>query len=352
MTAIPHRAAGAAFLPGRGLHDPCHIFGLQMKTSLTGIQATGTPHLGNYLGAIRPALELTEEFRSFYFIADYHALTTIRDPAVLRSNTYDVAATWLACGLDPEKTVFYRQSSIPEVHELAWIFACLISTGHLGRGTSYKDALSKCDHPETPNAGYLNYPLLMAADIALFGADVVPVGLDQKQHLEVAGDLVASFNHVFGDVLKVPGPHIADKILVPGLDGNKMSKSRGNTIPLFASAKVLADHVKLMVTGSESLSSPKDPSTNSLLSLYEFVASGEEVDEMERKLRAGGYGWGHAKQALVEALESTLFPLREAYEGLRGDEPYLDMVLGAGAEKARSVASETISRVRRAVGIL
>jgi tryptophanyl-tRNA synthetase len=318
-----------------------------VKTSLTGIQATGTPHIGNYIGAIRPALKLAETSRSFYFIADYHALTTIDDPKKLRSNIYDVAATWLACGLDPDKTFFYRQSAIPEVHELAWIFACLISAGQLERGHSYKDALAK---GEAPNAGIFNYPLLMAADIILYDADFVPVGRDQKQHLEVARDLAVRFNHVYGDALVVPDAVIRSEVLVPGLDGKKMSKSYGNAIPLFAPAKELKSLLGKVVTGSEPLDAPKDPESNSIFALYQFVASPTQCEEMASKLRAGGYGWGHAKLALFEALDAELAPQREKYLALRADEPELDRILARGAERAREIAHATITRVRKAVG--
>jgi tryptophanyl-tRNA synthetase len=319
----------------------------RVKTSLTGIQATGTPHLGNYIGAIRPALKLAETYRSFYFIADYHALTTIDDPKQLRSNIYDVAATWLACGLDPEKTVFYRQSAIPEVHELAWIFACLISTGQLERGHSYKDALAK---GEAPNAGIFNYPLLMAADIILYDAHVVPVGRDQKQHLEVARDLAVRFNHVFGETLVVPEAVIKSELLVPGLDGRKMSKSYGNYVPLFAPAKELRNQLLKIVTGSEALEAPKEPEGTTIFAMYQFVASPEQCEEMTRKLRAGGYGWGHAKQALFEAIDAEIAPFREKFVALRKDEAEIDRILARGAERAREIAHQTIARVRKAVG--
>jgi tryptophanyl-tRNA synthetase len=320
----------------------------QMKTSLTGIQATGAPHLGNYLGAIRPALELAERYRSFYFIADYHALTTIKDPAQLHSNVYDVAAAWLACGLDPEKTVFYRQSAVSCVHELAWIFACLTSTGQLERGHAYKEALGK---GEVPSAGVFNYPLLMAADITLYGADLVPVGRDQKQHLEVARDLAIRFNHVFGETLTVPEPIIRSERLVPGLDGRKMSKSYANHLPLFAPAHELRKLVLKIVTGSEPLEAPKEPTSSIVFDIYERVASRAECEEMARKLRAGGYGWGHAKKALFDAIEASIAPYREKYLALRSDEPELDRVLARGAERAREVALQTMASVRKALGM-
>jgi tryptophanyl-tRNA synthetase len=320
-----------------------------VKTSLTGIQPTSTPHLGNYLGAIRPALELAKTYRTFYFIADYHAFNSVQEPARLRQNVYDVAATWLASGLDPEHTVFFRQSSVVEVHELAWILGCLISTGQLERGTTYKDALAK---GETPNAGVFNYPVLMAADILLYDTHVVPVGRDQKQHLEVARDLAERFNHLFGETLVVPEPVIRSEVLVPGLDGRKMSKSYGNTVPLFAPAKELKSAIMKIVTGSEPLEAPKEAEGTTVFAVHKMIASEEQSAELARKLRAGNFGWGHAKQDLFEVLEAELGPKRERYLALRADEAALDRVLAQGAERARGIAQKTMERVRRAIGIL
>lgn len=320
-----------------------------MKTSLTGIKPTATPHLGNYLGAIRPALRLAESYRTFYFIADYHALTTLRDPQALQQYVYDVAATWMACGLDPERTLLYRQSAVPEVFELTWVFACLLSTGQLERGHAYKDAFAK---GETPNAGIFNYPVLMAADIVLYDADVVPVGHDQKQHLELTRDVALRLNHLFGEgTVKVPDPLIEEAPLVPGTDGEKMSKSKDNTVPLFAPPKKLRKVVMGIKTSSETLEEPKDPEASTVFQLYKLVASQDQVAEMERKLREGGYGWGHAKQDLYEALEAELGPKREVYEKLRADVDGLDRTLERGAERARAIARNTLSRVRRALGI-
>lgn len=320
-----------------------------MKISLTGIRPTSTPHLGNYLGAIRPALELAKTYQSYYFIADYHAFNSVHDPKRLRQHIYDVAATWLAAGLNPEQTVFFRQSAIPEVHELAWILGCLISTGQLERGTTYKDALAK---GESPNAGVFNYPLLMAADILLYDTNVVPVGRDQKQHLEVARDVAIRFNHLFGETLVVPEPLIRSDVLVPGLDGRKMSKSYNNTVPLFAPGKELRSAIMKIVTGSEPLEAPKEPEGSTVYAVYKMIATEEQSAELARKLRAGGFGWGHAKQELYELLEAELGPKRDRYLELRADEAGLDRVLAEGAERARTVAQRTILRVRRAIGIL
>ena len=320
-----------------------------MKTALTGIKPTNIPHLGNYLGAIRPALSLSESYKTAYFIADYHALTTVRSAADLRRFVYDVAATWLACGLDPDTTLFYRQSDIPEVFELTWVLSCLVATGQLERGHAYKDALAK---GESPNAGVFNYPLLMAADILLYDTDLVPVGRDQQQHLELCRDVAIRLNHQYGEgTLVVPAALIGDAPLVPGTDGAKMSKSRGNSIPLFESQKTLKKAVMSIATGSEPLEAPKEPEGSTVVALYRQVAGEARSAELEAKLRAGGYGWGHAKQDLVEALEDELGPKRERFAALRADEEGLDRLLVHGATRARAIAHETMARVRSAVGV-
>lgn len=306
-------------------------------------------HLGNYLGAIRPALSLAEQFESFLFIADYHALTTMREPAKMREYTYDVAATWLACGLDPEQIHIYRQSDRPEVFELTWALACVLATGQLERGHAYKAALEK---GEAPNAGIFNYPVLMAADIVLYDADVVPVGKDQLQHLELTRDAAQRVNHLFGEgTLVVPDPHISEGPLVPGLDGEKMSKSKGNAIPLFAPAKQLRKTVMKIVTGSEPLEAPKPSDGTTVFELYKLVADEEKVGALREKLENGGYGWGHAKQDLYEALEAELGPKRDTYHRLMADHAEIDRVLAHGAERAKPIAQATLARVRDAVGI-
>jgi tryptophanyl-tRNA synthetase len=319
-----------------------------VKIALTGIKPTAEPHLGNYLGAIRPALRLVESYRSFYFIADYHALTTLKDKAAMQAYVRDVAAVWLASGLDPERTVLFRQSAIPEVFELTWVLSCLIATGQLERGHAYKDALAK---GEAPNAGIFNYPVLMAADILLYDTDLVPVGQDQRQHLEVCRDVAVRMNHTFGEgTLVVPEALISEAPLVPGTDGTKMSKSKGNSIPLFAPPKQLKKAIMSIVTGSEPLEAPKTPEGNTIYELL-LQVSPERAQVTAEKLRAGGYGWGHAKQDLLDALEAELGPKRAVYEALRADEAELDRVLAAGAEKARGIARATMTRVRRAIGI-
>jgi tryptophanyl-tRNA synthetase len=319
------------------------------RVSLTGVKPTEVPHLGNYLGAIRPALELTEKFEGRYFIADYHALTTVRDPAKLRESVYDVTATWLACGLDPKTTLVFRQSSVVEVFELAWILSCVVATGQLERGHAYKDAVAR---GEAANAGVFYYPVLMAADILLYDTAVVPIGQDQKQHLELARDMAHRLNHHYGEgTVVVPEPHFGEAPIVPGLDGQKMSKSRGNSVPLFAGSNELRKLVMKFVTGSEPLEAPKPSKGTTVFDLYTLVAPDEKVAELEKKLAAGGYGWGHAKQDLYEALEVEIAPMREKFVALRADEKALDRVLDDGAEKARAIARTTIARVRHAIGI-
>jgi len=319
-----------------------------VKTSLTGIKPTHLPHLGNYLGAIRPALSLVDQYRTLYFIADYHALTSVRDSDALRGYIRDVAATWLACGLDPERTLLYRQSDVPEVFELTWVLSCLLATGQLERGHAFKDALAR---GESPSAGIFNYPVLMAADILLYDTDVVPIGKDQKQHLELTRDVATRLNHAYGEgTLVVPEALIGEAPLVPGTDGEKMSKSKGNGIPLFEPPKKLRKVIMGIKTSSESLEDPKLAEGSTVYELYALVAPGEASD-MKRKLEAGGYGWGHAKEALFEAVEAEIGPKREAYLSIRADEAQLDAVLHAGAHKAREIAHATIQRVRSAVGI-
>jgi tryptophanyl-tRNA synthetase len=333
---------------------------IKRKISLTGIQPSGKAmsieeggaiHLGNYLGAIAPALSLMDSgtYSGIYFIADYHALTSQRDPEALRQNVRDVAATWLAAGLDPTRTLLFRQSAVPEVFELTWIFACVVAAGQLERGHAYKDAL---DRGEAPNAGIFNYPLLMAADILLYDADVVPVGADQKQHLEIARDIAVRMNHVYGDgTVVVPEALITEAPIVPGSDGRKMSKSYGNTLPLFAPSKALRSAILKVKSDSTPLDEPKQPEGALVYDLFKLVATAEQTSALAAKLRAGNYGWGHAKQELYEVLEARLGPLRERYVELRNDPARIDEVLAAGALEARKRAQQTMARVRRAVGI-
>ncbi len=316
------------------------------KVSLTGIKPTSLPHLGNYLGAIRPALALKESHETRYFIADYHALTTLKTPGTIREHVYDVAATWVACGLDAEQTLLYRQSDVPEVFELMWVLACIVATGQLERGHAYKDAVAQGD---APNAGVFNYPLLMAADILLYDADVVPVGRDQLQHIELTRDLAERLNYLTeAPVVTVPQVELTEGPLVLGLDGRKMSKSYGNALPLFASEKDLKAGVMRIKTGSEPLEAPKDPEGTVLWNLYCHVTTEDEQAHLRARLLAGGFGWGHAKVELLAALEAVLGPMRPRFHALRADEPALDRLLVAGAQRARPIARQTLDRLRTA----
>ncbi|TAM58810.1 tryptophan--tRNA ligase [bacterium] len=320
-----------------------------MKVSLTGIKPSGTVHIGNYLGAIVPAIELARRFeRSLYFIADEHALTSVEDPAKLHAQIYDLAATWLACGLDPERTFFYRQSAIPEVFELAWILGCVAPKGLLDRAHAYKAALAA---GEAINVGVYTYPVLMAADILLFDTTVVPVGKDQKQHVEIARDVAEKFNRLYGDVLALPEPEIGDQSMtVPGLDGRKMSKSYDNVIPLWAPAAQRRKLVMRIKTNSQAPAEPKDTESSEIFQLYRLFATPQQTAQLERRY-AAGIGWADAKTALADVMEERLAPLRARYEALRADEAALDRVLEQGAQRARAIARATLARVRAAVGI-
>src|SRR5579872_1991874 len=320
-----------------------------MKTSLTGIQPSGTVHIGNYLGAIVPAIEMAQQYeRSLYFIADEHALTSVDDPAKLRGWVYDLAAAWLACGLDPQRTIFYRQSAVPEVFELAWILGCVTPKGLLDRAHAYKAALAE---KKEANVGIYIYPVLMAADIIRFDTTSVPVGKDQKQHVEYARDIAQKFNRLYGEVLVAPEPVIREEVMIiPGIDGRKMSKSYGNVIPLFASADERRKLIMRIKTNSQPPEEPKDPESSDIFQLYRLFATTAQTEELRRRY-AAGIGWAEAKTALADVMEERLAPLRERYEALRADEAGLDRVLAQGAERARTIARATMARVRRAVGL-
>lgn len=321
-----------------------------MARILTGIQSTGTPHLGNVLGAIRPAIAMSTAAGndSFLFIADLHSLTQIKDAAMLRGNTYSVAAAWLACGLDTHRTVFYRQSDVPEVTELAWYLSCFFPYPRLALAHSFKD---KADRLEDVNGGLFMYPMLMAADILLYDAEEVPVGKDQKQHLEFTRDVAERFNHQMGETLVLPDARIDEQVMiVPGTDGEKMSKSRNNLIRLFAPEKELKQDVMGIVTDSAPLEAPKDPETNNVFKLFKLVAPADAVSAMAGKFRSGGYGYGHAKKELLGALLDGFSTERSAYARLMADKAELDARLKEGAEKARAVASGVLGRVRAKLG--
>ncbi len=316
---------------------------------LTGIQPSGKLHWGNYFGAMKSMFDLQEKGENFMFIANYHAMTTVRDGAALRDATRDVALDYLACGLDPEKTVIYRQSDVPEVQELAWYLSCLTPMGLLERCHSYKDKLA---HGFDASHGLFAYPVLMAADILIMNADLVPVGKDQKQHLEVTRDLAQKFNNAYGEIFKLPEPYIPETVAtIPGLDGQKMSKSYHNTIELFEPASSIKKKVMSIVSDSKSLEEPKEPEGNTIYELYKLFASSDEVAQMAANFRAGGYGYGHAKKELLAAYHRLFDPFREKREALAQDLHALEDILRAGAQKARAAAEPIMEKVRAAVGI-
>ena len=328
------------------------------KISLTGIKPTGTLHIGNYFGAIKPALELAKAYDARYFIADYHALNTVKDPEELRANIREVAAGWLAAGLDPEQVVFYRQSSIPETFELTTQLMAFTAKGLMNRAHAYKAAVQenteKNDDPDAGiNMGLFTYPVLMAADIILFDSDVVPVGKDQVQHVEMAQDIAQAVNANYkGQVLKVPQAAVVENVaVVPGLDGRKMSKSYHNTIPLFAPEKTLRKLIMRMVTNSQPGEEPKEPGTSQIYLLYKLFANDGEQSALAARYRAGGMGWGEAKEELFRVVNRELSPMRERFRSLLADPAGLDRILERGAEKARPIAAATVRRFRKAAGI-
>lgn len=317
---------------------------------LSGIQPSGSLHLGNYFGAMRPMIELQEKGEAFYFIADYHALTTVADPAALRGYCREVALDFLACGLDPERAVFFRQSDVPEVNELAWILSTVCPMGLLERCHSFKD---KTARGIAPTHGLFAYPVLMAADILLYDSNLVPVGKDQKQHLEVTRDLAQKVNDRYGEgVLVVPEPMIRENTaVVRGLDGQKMSKSYDNTIPLFEVEKALRKRVMRIQTDSTPVEEPKPVEGSLLLELYGLVAGEDAASEMAASFAAGGLGYGHYKQQLFESLWEHFRPARQRREELEADPGAVDAVLSGGAVRARAAARVVLDRVRRAVGL-
>jgi tryptophanyl-tRNA synthetase len=328
------------------------------KIALTGIKPTGILHIGNYFGAIKPAVELAEEYDARYFIADYHALNTMKNPQELSANIRQVAAGWLAAGLDPDKVIFYRQSSIPETFELTTILMAFTAKGLMNRAHAYKaavqDNINKRDDGDAGiNMGLFTYPVLMAADILLFDAHLVPVGKDQVQHVEMAQDIAQAINYNYqAELLRAPEAFIREQAaVVPGLDGRKMSKSYGNTIPLFAPEKELRKLIMRIVTNSQAVEEPKDPDTSQIFLLYKLFAAEEEQRALAARYRAGGMGWGEAKEELFRVVNRELTPLREKFGAIMADIPALDAVLAEGAEKARDIARTTVARVRGAAGI-
>jgi tryptophanyl-tRNA synthetase len=319
------------------------------KRSLTGLRATGNLHLGNYLGAMKPALAFCEKYDGIYFIADLHALTSNRNPDLLASQTLDHLATWLAIGLDTETHTLFRQSDVREHTELSWFLSCVTNLGLLEKSHAFKDAVAQ---GADVNHGLFAYPVLMAADILLYDADVVPVGKDQKQHVEMARDMAGAFNAIYGDVLKLPEPVIQEEVkLIPGLDGRKMSKSYGNEIALLCPEKELRKKLMSLKTDSTPLEEPKSLRGSLVGDLFSLFGSSEQFADLEARLAKGGMGWGHAKDELFGVINEHVRPARDRYNELRRDEDYLQGVLKRGADKARAIAAPTMNRVRYAVGI-
>lgn len=328
------------------------------KVALTGIKPTGLPHIGNYFGMYKPAIELAENYDTRYFIADYHALNSLKDPKLVRELSYEVAATWLAMGLNPQKSILYKQSAVQGTFELTTFLMAFTSKGLMNRAHSYKArvqeniALGK-DPDDGVNMGLFTYPVLMAADILQFDSDVVPVGKDQAQHLEMTIDIAQSVNHHYGkDLLKIPEALIREATgYVIGLDGRKMSKSYNNTIPIFLPPKKLRKLIMKIVTNSQTIEEPKDPDKCSIFALYKLFASQQQQDELRKKYLAGGMGWGHAKQYLFEIMNETLTPIRDKYTELINDKAYIDEVLKKGAEKANEYVSQKMDFIRKEIGL-
>ena len=324
-----------------------------MARILTGIQSTGdgAPHLGNILGAIQPGIELSKDPKNeaFFFIADLHSLTTVKDGDIRRNNTYSVAAAWLAFGFDYQNNVFYRQSDVTEVCELTWILNCFTPYPMLANAHSFKD---KSDNLSDVNAGLFDYPVLMACDIIMYDANFVPVGKDQKQHLEITRDLASSFNHQYGEVFVVPEAKIDERVMiVPGTDGRKMSKSYHNTINIFVPEKELKKTImSKIVTDNKSLEEPKDPDTCNVFALYELLANESDVEKMRQNYLAGNYGYGHAKKELFELIMDQFAGQREEFNNYMNNIDELEKALLIGADKAREVATATLKRVREKLG--
>ncbi len=327
------------------------------KKILTGIKPTGYAHLGNYFGAIKSAIDLSksDEFDCFYFIADYHALTTLKTKEEMEEYSYNIACTWLACGLDPNKVVFYRQSDVPEVFELNWILSNVTPKGLMNRAHAYKAAVEKNEAEGQEkdfgvNMGLYNYPILMAADILLFGTNLVPVGLDQKQHIEIARDIASSFNNKYGNVFVLPEDYIQENVAtLVGLDGRKMSKSYGNQIQLFTTENVLKKSINKIVTDCKLPGEPKDVDCT-INKLYKLFAEEKQAKDFEERLKAG-LSWGEAKQELFAVVNEYIKPMREKFDYYQAHKGEVDKILAEGAEKARMLAKKTIAKVRKTIGV-
>ena len=327
------------------------------KKILTGIKPTGYAHLGNFFGAIKPAIDMSksDEFDCFYFIADYHALTTLKTKEEMDEYSYNIACTWLACGLDPNKVVFYRQSDVPEVFELNWILSNVTPKGLMNRAHAYKAAVERNEEEKQDkdfgvNMGLYNYPILMAADILLFGTNLVPVGLDQKQHIEIARDIASSFNNKYGNVFVLPEDYIQENVAtLVGLDGRKMSKSYGNQIQLFTTENVLKKSINKIVTDCKLPGEPKDVDCT-INKLYKLFAEAKQAQDFEERLKAG-LSWGEAKQELFAVVNEYIKPMREKFDYFQAHKDEVDKILAAGAEKARLIAKKIIAKVRKTIGV-
>jgi tryptophanyl-tRNA synthetase len=316
---------------------------------LSGIQPSGVLHIGNYFGMMRPAIALQAEGEAFYFIADYHALTSLKDPALLRENSRRVAIDFLACGLDPERAALFLQSDVPQVTELAWILSTIAPMGLLERAHSYKDKIAR---GMPASAGLFTYPVLMAADILIYDSDAVPVGKDQKQHIEITRDLAVKMNETFGEIFKLPEPHIHSATeTVPGIDGQKMSKSYGNTIDIFGDEKETRKRVMSIVTDSNPVEASKDPGSSTVFQLYSLFATKEEIAAMRETFQRGGTGYGDFKKQLFAKLWDYFEPMRKRRSEILDDSRYVDGILERGAQRANEVADSVMTRVRKAVGL-
>lgn len=316
---------------------------------LSGVQPSGVLHIGNYFGAIRQHIDLQNQGEAYYFLANYHALTTINNADQLRENTLNAALDYLALGLDPQKATFFLQSDVPEVCELTWMLSTVTGMGLLERAVSYKDKIAK---GIAPRVGLFTYPVLMAADILIYDSDIVPVGQDQVQHIEMTRDMAGYFNTIYGEVFKIPEPRVDEATArVPGVDGQKMSKSYGNTIGIFDEGKPLKTKVMSIVTDSTPVDAPKDPEPNTVYQLFKLVGSPDDAATMAAQFRAGGYGYGQAKKTLLEALDAYFAPFRKRRKDLAENRDYVEQVFRDGAQRARAEATRVLDRARRACGL-
>lgn len=320
-----------------------------MNRAISGIQPSGKLHIGNYFGMMKPAIEMQKEHETFLFIADYHALTSVNDPNILKNLIRDAVLDFLACGINPENVCLYKQSDVPQVHELSWFLSILAPMGLLERCHSYKDKIAK---GLDSTHGLFSYPILMAADILSIEASIVPVGKDQKQHVEVTRDLAAKFNNIFGEVFRLPNPLINDRVSsIPGIDGQKMSKSYNNVIGIFESDEILDKKVKKIITDSKNIEDKKDPDSCNIFSLYKLFSNADEQRELANNYYAGGMGYGYAKDILLKKINQYFEPIREKRLELESDYDYVEDILKDGAQKASLIASDVLKNVKAAVGL-